>query len=243
MKTKVIKNTVISSVLALCFACMPIAVFAVEPEPIDTSAYTGAIECPQSGYREIQTRFKGQLKIACQPIVYTQPVPEPVTESTQNGEAPTPTDGGGMAKRHKLMANMLRVCNLHSDKINMIMGRIVERGTRQTELFSTIATRVEKFYAEKGIPLSNYDALVAAVNTAETKALNDISTMKSFDTFKCDGSDPKGQIKTFRTDLKTEIQDLKDFRTAVRNLIVGVKSVTGTTNSGNDSNAQQGGSN
>lgn len=238
MRTKLIKSTVVSSVLVLCFAFMPVAAFAVEPEPIDTSGDRNAILCPQSGYREIETRVSGQLKIACQPYVYTRPLPHPVTGSTENGE----TDSGTLAKQHKLAANMLRVCNLHSDKINMIMGRIVARGTKQTELFSTIATRVEKFYADKGIALDNYDALVAAVNSAQSNAQTDISAMKSFDTFKCDGSDPKGQISTFRTDLKTEIQDLKDFRTAVRNLIVGVKSVTGTTNSGNDSNAQQGGS-
>ena len=50
-------------------------------------------------------------------------------------------------------------------------------------------------------------------------------------TFKCDGTDPKGAVSSFKDALKSEIAALQAYRTSVKNLIVGVKSVQGNTTS------------
>jgi len=47
--------------------------------------------------------------------------------------------------------------------------------------------------------------------------------------FKCDGDNPKGVASTFKDLHKAEIAALKAYKAAVKNLIVGVKSVQPTT--------------
>src|SRR6185369_3265620 len=104
--------------------------------------------------------------------------------------------------------------------------RIATRGQKQLDLFSTIAERTETFYTNKGKTLSNYDALVADVNAKKAAAQTTVDATKTAVTvFKCDGTDPKGAAASFKDALKNEIDALKAYKTAVKNLIVGVKSV------------------
>lgn len=129
-------------------------------------------------------------------------------------------------------------CARRQTVVNSITARIAARSQKQLDLFTTIATRVETFYTKSGKTLSNYDQLVAAVNTARTTAQQTVGTIKATTiTLKCDGTDPNGAGASFKTALKSEIQALKAYRTAVKNLTVGVKSVQGTTSSGDTSNA------
>jgi hypothetical protein len=131
-------------------------------------------------------------------------------------------------KQHRLEQNKLRVCELRKTKISAIMTRSITRAEKQLALFTTISERVKTFYAEKGHTLSNYNDLVAAVDAAKTKAQADLDTLKNTTPFDCNSEDPKGQVEEFKLGIKTINQDLKDYRTAVKNLIVGVKSVQST---------------
>jgi len=145
------------------------------------------------------------------------------------------TSASSQAGAH-LAAAKLRSCQNRQTAINNILARIANRGQKQLDLFSTIATRVENFYVAKGNSLSNYDALVANVDTQKTVAQAEVDTIKSASvTFKCDGTDPKGAAQLFLTDLKSEISALQAYRTSVKNLIVGVASVQGTSTSTTDS--------
>jgi len=133
----------------------------------------------------------------------------------------------------RLTDTKLKMCQAHEKDITKIMGNLADRGQKQLTLFSTIAERTEKFYTEKGKTLSNYDTLVADVNAKKTAAQTAIDTVKSTTVeFKCDGTDPKGVASSFKTALKAEIAALKAYKTSVKNLIVGVKSVQSTTTSG-----------
>lgn len=141
----------------------------------------------------------------------------------------------------KLSTVKLAVCQRRETAIDNIMARIAERGQKQLDLFTTIATRVETFYTDKGKTLSNYDALVADVNAkkdAAQAAVNQVKADKA--NFKCDGTDPHGAAAAFKNDLKLEISALKDYRTSIKNLIVGVKSVQGTTSSSQKSSTTGG---
>ncbi len=132
----------------------------------------------------------------------------------------------------KLDAVHLKACQDRQNAITRIMANIVERGTNQIDVFNTIAERVEAFYTDKGKTLAGYDDLVTAVNDAKTKAQTDLDTMQSSSTsFDCTADNPKGMGSLFLTNLKTEIEDLQAYRTAIKDLIVGVKSVQGTTSS------------
>jgi len=126
----------------------------------------------------------------------------------------------------------LKACQNREKTITNIMSRLAERGQKQLNLFTTIAERTEAFYTAKGKPLVNYDALVADVTAKKTAAQTAIDTIKSTSTtFTCDGTDPKGVVSSFKNSLKAETAALKEYKSAVKNLIVGVKSVQGVRSS------------
>ena len=133
------------------------------------------------------------------------------------------------AAKQRLEENKLKICQEHEDKINNHMDAIAERGQKKIDLFSTIADRTKTFYLSKGKVLSNYDELVAAVDAKKAAAQAAVDTVISSSvTFDCDGDDPKGTAGEFKTKVKTMNDALKEFKTAVKNLIVGVKSVQST---------------
>ncbi len=146
------------------------------------------------------------------------------TEKSGTGDAAqTETEKTG---DHHLQGVKLKICDKRQSAITDKMSRIAERGQKQLDLFSSIATRVETFYANKGVTLTNYDALVAAVDAQKVVSQAAVDAVKADKAdFKCDGTDPAGAATSFKADLKSEITALKDYRTSVKNLIVGVKSV------------------
>lgn len=150
----------------------------------------------------------------------------------------TSTTPGSQAADHKATAQAklteakLRVCQNRQKAITNIMSRIADRGQKQLTLFGTIATRVEAFYTDKGKTLDTYDTLVADVTAKQAAAQTTVDAVKSASAgFSCDSSDPQAFVSTFKDSLKSEISALQDYRTAVKNLTVGVKSVQGTTTS------------
>lgn len=149
------------------------------------------------------------------------------TTMTTTGDQNTP---GSQASGH-LPSGRLKACQNRQKAINTILGRIVTRGDNQLQLFNTIAQRVEAFKTSKNVTVANYDQLLATLQTDQTKATNDLAAMKTNDTLDCTGSNPQGMVSAFQTDLKTEISDLKTYRTDVKNLIVAVKTAVTSTSS------------
>lgn len=130
----------------------------------------------------------------------------------------------------KLTAKKLKACENRQASINNRTARISDRGTKHLALFTSIAERAEAFYAKKGKVLANYDALVAEVEAkkaAAQTAVDTIATSKA--TFTCEGNDPKLAVADFKANLTLRNTALKEYRTAVKNLIVGIKSVNSTT--------------
>jgi hypothetical protein len=136
-------------------------------------------------------------------------------------------DGTQQNRGARLDAAKLRVCQNREKNIKGIMTRSVDRVTKQVTLFDKIAERTKAFYVDKGNVLTNYDELVAAADAAKAEATASLDDVKDSTTFTCSGEDPKGAAGTFKTEMKELIADLKAYRTAVKNLIVGVKSVQG----------------
>ncbi len=154
--------------------------------------------------------------------------------NASNVSANTSAANGQATGQAHLAAAQLKACQNRQNAISNIMTNITTRSQNQLTLFTTIATRVETFYTTGGKTLSSYDQLVAAVNAAKTQATTDLSTMRTNSVFSCSSSDPKGTVNSFQQYLKTEITDLQNYRTSVKNLIVGVASVNGVTVSGSN---------
>lgn len=161
------------------------------------------------------------------------------TQQTTTGTSAAAT--GQANGQANLAAARLKSCQNRETAINNIISRIDTRAQNQITLFGTIATRVENFYTSQGKTVSNYAQLVAAVNSAKTQANADFGTLKTNSTFSCSSSNPKAVVTAFQSYLKTEISDLQNYRTAVKNLIVGVASANGTTVSDTSKSSTTGG--
>jgi len=159
--------------------------------------------------------------------------------STNGDAAGTDPAATAAANGHAhLTAARLKVCQNREKTINTIMSRIDTRAQNQLALFGTIAVRVENFYATSGKTVSNYAQLTAAIDSAKIQAQTDLSAMQSTSTFHCTANNPKGAVAAFRGYLKTEIADLQNYRTSVKDLIVAVAKANGVTVS--DSTTQGG---
>lgn len=136
-------------------------------------------------------------------------------------------------KKEKLKEDKLKICQEREDHISSSMTGAASRGQEKITLFTKIAERTEAFYASKGKVLSNYDDLVAAVTSEKAAAQSAVDTVSAgSDDFKCDSDNPKATANLFKVDVKAMNEALKNYRTAVKNLIVGVKSVQSTTSEG-----------
>ncbi len=153
----------------------------------------------------------------------TPTVPAQATGATNNAAQAAANQA---AVQTRLADARLRVCQTRQTVIANIMSRISDRGQKQLDLFTGIAGKVEKFYTDKGKVLSNYNALVADVNAKQAAAQLAVNAIKTpAISFSCDGTDPMGVADGFKSMLKIEIESLNTYKTSIKNLIVGVKSV------------------
>ncbi len=137
-----------------------------------------------------------------------------------------------VALKTKLEDTKLKICQKREKIITNIMARISDRGTKQVAVFTKISDRTQAFYLQKGRTLSNYDALVADVVAKKAAAEAAVELTKSSSvSFECDGTDPKGTASVFKENMKAQNAALKAYKSAVNNLIVGVKSAQSTENS------------
>lgn len=156
----------------------------------------------------------------------------------------TATTTGQTVVAQKLTEVKLKVCQNKEAAIQKRNDQLTKTTTNMLTKFDSIATRVETYYTDKAVPagktVSNYDALIAdiaakkvAVQTNLDKAITDASA------FKCSSDDPKSQLTQFRTDMQTVKQSLQDYRTSIKNLIVAIRSATGTTESSTNTTTNQ----
>lgn len=132
----------------------------------------------------------------------------------------------------KLEATKLKVCQTRETNIKNILSRITDRNNKRIDTFNKIYLRVKDFYVSKGKILSNYDELVASVDAKKIAADSAAQTLSGSSTnFACDSDNPKEQASTFKTYNQNFNNAMKEYKTAIKDLIVGVKSVQDTTTS------------
>jgi hypothetical protein len=134
--------------------------------------------------------------------------------------------------KEKFTEKRLEKCKEREARINEKMKKISERKAKQVEVFNKIAERTMTFYEENNLTLANYDALVADVVAKRGIADAEIENLKNTTVdFKCDSEDPLKVSEAFKTARESVKKAMKDYKTSVKNLIVGVKSVTPSTES------------
>lgn len=127
--------------------------------------------------------------------------------------------------REKLKDAKLRVCTERQDNVNKIMDRVVDRSKAQVDRITAIVERVKGFYEKQGAILDTYDTLIADVDAKKTLALTAVETLNAKSTFSCSSDGPKSDIANFNSDRLSKKVAIDDYRTSVKALIAGVKSV------------------
>lgn len=134
----------------------------------------------------------------------------------------------------RLQGAKLRACQAREDGIKNRSTHLVDLVKNIEDKFDSIAKKVEDYYTNKVVPsgktITNYDTLVSdiiikktAVDASLTKAQNSLSALS------CTSDNPKDTIMKFKDDMQAVKQALKDYRTSIKNLIVAIHSVIGTT--------------
>lgn len=157
-------------------------------------------------------------------------------DSSQSGKRMGPPP---FAKIH-LDEVKLKVCEKKAENITKRSTHLVELVDKMIKVFTSIAGRVEQYYLTKVVPagstLPTYDALVAEIATKQNALTPLVEAAQADATnFSCTGNNPKAQLTQYRSDMQAVIQGLKDYRTAIKNLIVAVRTLKSLDLSGTPS--------
>jgi|GEM_PF-2320031 len=134
-----------------------------------------------------------------------------------------------------------KACDNRADNFKNRLENIGSRAQTQQQKIDAIVQRVTAFKESKNLDVANYDALLADVN-AKKQVVADLvtATQQAGQNFTCGATsdEAKANLATFKDALQQQINAMKDYRTAVKNLIVAVKTAAEAANGG-ASNEQQ----
>lgn len=125
-------------------------------------------------------------------------------------------------RSEKLSENRLKVCENRQATINKIIANSATQSEKHLAVFQKIEDRVVTFYEEKTLSLDTYDTLLATVDEKEAAAIAAIDLAKET-TFSCDDADATNPGSLARELVKSEHTALKEYRTAIKDLLVAIK--------------------
>ncbi len=121
-----------------------------------------------------------------------------------------------------------KVCEKRTAAIEAIMARNVKRAENLGQFFATTTERVKHFVQNQTEIVSIPElvpGLIDSVEDVKTKFQADLSVLQEKAVFSCDSDNPKEQITAFQEANRTVMQDLKDWRKALKDLIAPFKPV------------------
>ena len=149
---------------------------------------------------------------------------------------PTGQAQGNLRPQSYLTNAKLKSCQARENEIQNRSAHLVDLATNMDVKFEEIAKRVEDYYLQKVVPggktISNYASLAADIQDKRVAAQVAVIKVHRDEllNFNCTSANPKAQMTQFREDMQAVKSALKDYRTAIKNLIVAVHSVTGIEN-------------
>jgi len=157
-----------------------------------------------------------------------------------SGYLPQRTQSGGVSSQGQSRMPVFTQVHLQDAKLRAcqaISASLVTRSTHLVDLvnqmektFTSIAQGVEQYYLTSVLPtgttLSNYNTMVADIAT-EQNALTSLiqAALTDVSSFSCTGNNPAAQLTQYRTDMQAVLKGLQDYRTAIKNLIVAVRTL------------------
>lgn len=141
-----------------------------------------------------------------------------------SGSETSGSDNASGTQTGKLTDKKLEACENRQANMNNIMSRVVDRASKQLAVFNKISERVQNFYEDKGYHISNYDGLVANVQSKKSAAQSAVQTVaQNGTTLDCGGDSPGSDVQGFVTRAKAQGSALSDYKTAVQDLVSAVQ--------------------
>jgi hypothetical protein len=147
-------------------------------------------------------------------------------------QARSQAEGRKEAATAKLDGAKLKACQAREKGLERRSETLVKRVEKIAAKFDKIAGKVDTYYFETLVPagksVDNYANLKADIETQKVAAQTALASAKqNLASFSCEGADPKGTMAAFRTDIQAVNAALKEYRTAVKDLIVAVRTASG----------------
>jgi hypothetical protein len=122
----------------------------------------------------------------------------------------------------RLEQRRLEVCQKREERINAIFTKGIEQNGKQLAVFQSIEEKVKAFYEAKGLSAEGYDAAVANADEKEAAAIAAIDTSAAME-FDCETTDGQTPGKVIKEAMQARHAALKEYRTAIKDLILVVK--------------------
>lgn len=146
-------------------------------------------------------------------------------------------NGDVITTQTKLQGKNLESCQNRETVMNNVMARIGDRGQKQTDAIRLINEKVQTFYLNKGVSVENYDALNAKVEESKALALAAMNSVRNMNgSFDCKGDNPKGVATQFKSQASAQSEAIKNYRNAVHDLVVAIKTALSTSESTTEEN-------
>lgn len=133
--------------------------------------------------------------------------------------------------KNRLSEIKLKSCEAREDAVKNRGNSLMKLSVKMVGKFDAISKRIQEFYTIKLLPngkvVTNYDSLVADINTKKSAVETAIKNVPDASTFDCSSDDPKGLMTTFREGMQKVKTALHEYRTSIKNLLVAVKRVAG----------------
>lgn len=131
-------------------------------------------------------------------------------------------------KPAKLDEAKKKVCEQKTKVIEQHSVKLLTHVEKKVEVFDNIADKVKKFAETREAKPVDYEALLERLVVKRAAALEAGAGIKTASAgFSCNGENPKGQGSLIVGESKLGRSALKEYQTAVKDLLVGVKSANG----------------
>ena len=182
------------------------------------------------------------LAFAFMPQIFAQSGPTTEDSSKTTGMTDREDNPNGEmrkeVRREKLDDKKKALCESRLTIVNKSMGDVVTRSQSHFNRITDVYNKVTKFYADKGLTVSNYAALVAKVEAAKTAASTADTNLAAAPKLSCGSDGPKADMQAFRNKRLDKVEAFGAYRDAVKSLVKAVRDAAKTTEAATDATTE-----
>ncbi len=158
------------------------------------------------------------------------------TEHARNAAALFRREGADdlreLRKEHasKSIEQRQKTCGNIKNAVDRKLTAFNNNADRHLSRLDSVFTKLKDFQTANNLPVSNYDALVAAATAKQTAATEAVASLKLVGTtLDCSSSDPAAMLSSTKVAAKNARDALKDYRKSLKDIVVALAQAKGDT--------------